>query len=330
MTEVYEAYKYLYHYTNYKGLKGILETQTLWATHYKGLNDTSEIKHLHSQMEEILHNHIRDIIRKDMKRGYHRKRFWEKLGGITKIARSEAKRLTDVFYETTFTGMPNAVPFAEPYVLSFCSHNDHGDYVRKNGLLSQWRAYGEKGGYALIFDTKHLLGCLKLEHQAHYYSGLNFGDVVYDGQIDKFETEFAGLFAALGEWVHAFASQNNEPPSADVFTPFLNAATRFKHRGFQEESEVRIIAVPISEALKKIAKDPSPLKIKPTPIRKMGEAQVQYIVLNDVPKKKPLPIVQIIVGPQPDQQKCAEEVKRLVGKKDIKITCSETPYLPVR
>jgi hypothetical protein len=33
----------LYHYTTWEGLWGILQTPCLWATHYKFLNDYSEI-----------------------------------------------------------------------------------------------------------------------------------------------------------------------------------------------------------------------------------------------------------------------------------------------
>lgn len=330
MTEVHEAYKHLYHYTNYDGLRGILETQTLWATHYKNLNDSSEIEHLRPRLEESLRNHISDFIREDSKRNYSRKRFWEKRGGITKVARKEAKILTDSLYESAFSGTEDIVPIASPYILSFCNHTDHSDYVKKNGLLSQWRAYGEKGGYALIFDTKRLVECARIESKTYRYLVNNFGDVVYDGHIDKFETEFSDLSPNLREWVRAFASGSDDPSSYDILSPLLNAATRFKHRGFQEESEVRFIASPISKAYASTIDENSHLNLKLINTRKRGESQVQYIVLNDVPKKKPLPIVRIIVGPQPDQEKRAEEVKYLIGKKNIKISCSDTPYLPVR
>src|SRR5262245_39979140 len=33
----------LYHYTGIRGLKGIINSQTLWATHYRYLNDTEEV-----------------------------------------------------------------------------------------------------------------------------------------------------------------------------------------------------------------------------------------------------------------------------------------------
>ena len=33
----------LYHYTNLDGLKGILSTKSLWATHFANLNDSTEV-----------------------------------------------------------------------------------------------------------------------------------------------------------------------------------------------------------------------------------------------------------------------------------------------
>ena len=42
MTDIWEEHKKLYHYTNWDGLLGILNTKRLWATHYRFLNDSSE------------------------------------------------------------------------------------------------------------------------------------------------------------------------------------------------------------------------------------------------------------------------------------------------
>lgn len=328
MTEVHEVHKHLYHYTNFDGLRGILESQTLWATHYTGLNDSSEILLLRPRLEKILFENIREIIRDDMKRNYTRRRYWEKIGGITKVSRTEAKNLTDVFYETTFIGAQNTVPIATPYILSFCAHTGHNDYTKNNGLLSQWRAYGENGGYALVFDTKRLSECLNVEGKYYNYVGGNFGDVVYDDESDKFLTEFADLITSLGIWVRSFASKDKEPSSEDVLAPLLSAASRFKHRGFKEESEVRVSVYPTSEAFARTVKEEVPLKLKPIQYRKKGDDQVQYITLNEVPKKKPLPIIRIIIGPQRDQKQRAKEVKKIIGKKNIDIVCSKTPYLP--
>lgn len=52
MSEIAKKHPYLYHYTTLEGLKGILETQTLWATHFEFLNDSSEL----STFKDILSN----------------------------------------------------------------------------------------------------------------------------------------------------------------------------------------------------------------------------------------------------------------------------------
>src|ERR1017187_4880845 len=49
----------LYHYTDEKGLIGILESQNLWASHYRFLNDYEEgrgVKEFFRAMEEASHN----------------------------------------------------------------------------------------------------------------------------------------------------------------------------------------------------------------------------------------------------------------------------------
>lgn len=328
MTEVHEVHKHLYHYTNFDGLRGILESQTLWATHFKGLNDSSEILLLRPRLEDLLFENIREIIREDMKRGYSRRKFWEKHGGITSVSRRGAQKLTDDIYKITFLGAHDTVPIATPYILSFCKHTGHNDYTKNNGLLSQWRAYGENGGYALVFDTKRLSECLNVEGKYYNYVGGNFGDVVYDDESDKFLTEFADLIISLKEWTPIFTSGNEDPPTEDVLKFLLSAASRFKHRGFKEESEVRFSVSPTSEAFARTLKEKVPLKLKPIQYREKDGRQVRYIALNDVPKKKPLPIIRIIIGPQRDQKQRAKDVKKIIGKKNIQIICSETPYIP--
>jgi len=54
-----EVYPKLYHYTTWEGLQGILETQTLWATNYKFLNDYCEI----SLFRETLNHLIQPLVR---------------------------------------------------------------------------------------------------------------------------------------------------------------------------------------------------------------------------------------------------------------------------
>jgi len=328
VTEVHEVHKHLYHYTNFDGLRGIFESQTLWATHFKGLNDSSEIELMRPLLKEKLFEHFNAIMRKLANESPSNRIRLEKQGGITKASRTEAKNYTDYLYKKMFSGAVDEVPATEPYILSFCAHPDDDDYVKKNGLLSQWRAYGGEGGYALVFDTRLLMECLGDESKNYQYFYFYIGDVLYNNQSDKFETVFADLDTGLKDWATAL-SECNDPPIEKVIEHLFKAATRFKHRGFEEESEVRVSAAPLSKAIAEANTEIFRYEnLKPIQYRKKGDDQVQYIALNEVPKKKPLPIIRIIIGPQRDQKQRAKDVKKLIGKKNIDIVCSETPYLP--
>jgi hypothetical protein len=51
----------------------------------------------------------------------------------------------------------------EPYILSFCA--PVSEKVRIHGLLSQWRAYGQDGGFAIVFETVKLEKLWRLESE---------------------------------------------------------------------------------------------------------------------------------------------------------------------
>src|SRR5258708_2396783 len=50
----------LHHYTTFAGLEGIVKSNSLWATHYSSLNDSSEILFVKSFLAEELKKHIAD------------------------------------------------------------------------------------------------------------------------------------------------------------------------------------------------------------------------------------------------------------------------------
>ena len=58
-------------------------------------------------------------------------------------------------------GLEGGTRFFQPFVVSFCGHNEKEHYYeRQHGLLSMWRAYGKDVGYALVFERQKLsLAC---------------------------------------------------------------------------------------------------------------------------------------------------------------------------
>ena len=338
MTEVYEAHPEIYHYTTRQGLRGIFDTQTLWATHYSALNDTSEIRHMRDTLVEKLLPHMRDLLKKYRENSFKVKREITKLGGLHKVAKREASGLVDTFYETTFGPehhgvVKSRVPFAEPFIFSFCSHGKDDQYTQANGLLSQWRSYGSGEGFAMVFDTKRLCEFLPLEHQTYHYSTIGAGEVIYDDEKDKIEIEFKELFDRIKK-IHSEMLDDISDNIPTIYAPFVNSVSRFKHRAFREEREVRIFACPDTQELIDKLRVEQPeawkrevpkKKTKTVHLRSGG--QTAYIELFDFEDRISLPITRIIVGPHKDQANLESEVKSLVRGTGIKVRRSDTPYI---
>lgn len=111
----------------------------------------------------------------------------------------------------------------------------------------------------------------------------------------------------------------------------MTGVTLFKHQGFKEEAEVRIIAMAGNAHTVELGRkeDPNfafaPLKDVHTAVRADG-SQKRFIKLFEGLGRK-LPIKRVIVGPSRHQQQNAQWVRALLGS-SIPVTCSETPYLP--
>jgi hypothetical protein len=122
----------LYHYTDVQGLLGIIQTQTLWATHVDYLNDSSEVQYARRLVIEMLTTYEAEA----------------RLSS-TRAVLSRARETFDLVAAT------------DVYVLCFCEDGD---------LLSQWRGYGRGGdGYAIGIDAGHLVA--KRESMGNFFFG---------------------------------------------------------------------------------------------------------------------------------------------------------------
>ena len=181
-----EVHPELFHYTNAKGLTGIIESQSIWATDYRYLNDSTEIKFflqycLSDLLRPISEEYLNELITQDS----NAQLSIDRQGGREKVISSYIRDTLDVG-EKIFLGSQNAEDaLAEPYIISFCTAPKPEDHyyqlVSKHGLLSQWRSYGRDGGYAIVFDTARLtklvLEDIGIEWERHL--DLFIGDVVY-------------------------------------------------------------------------------------------------------------------------------------------------------
>src|SRR5260370_29584283 len=131
----------IFHYTNAEGLKGILSSKTLFATDCRFLNDTGEVGVIRNLVLPVLETEIAEMIPKLVERQFVRW-FYEFHGERGNRCQAGG------FFEPLIKLMNNVSPL---FVLSFCRHDERSKEFDP-GLLSQWRGYGDEGGYAIEFD----------------------------------------------------------------------------------------------------------------------------------------------------------------------------------
>ena len=129
MQKTSEVYEKLYHYTTWDGLLGILQTHSLWATHYKFLNDYSEIVLFRNKLVSYILPYVREECEKLVKESPDIKQRISQEGGMSKSIQLDAELIVDTQYR---------VIGDEIYILSFCGQHKN-PYINNNGLLSQWR-----------------------------------------------------------------------------------------------------------------------------------------------------------------------------------------------
>lgn len=150
--EDYEPPAIIYHYTNEAGLYGILDSQCLWATHYKGLNDKREVRY------------TMDLLNKRL--------------NLYSKRNSEYEILANMFVQLQAIFRLPEYPFGDSnkiitslFVTSFSS--------APNSEFMWKKDYTEKGkGYALAFDTEELKSMLVKELNSKLIL-LNFSKVEY-------------------------------------------------------------------------------------------------------------------------------------------------------
>jgi Protein of unknown function (DUF2971) len=196
----------LYHYTDAGGLIGIIDSKTLWATDARYLNDTLEVEYARRLVRDVLED------KRDSQ--------------PSEVVREFLESAIETFnpYEALYC----------VFVACFCEEGD---------LLSQWRAYADRGaGYSIGFNSGALFN-----HPKSVSENRMLRKVEYDedeqvrllrelveaicGTLDA-ETSGMGLIQANGFIYDACRLLR------ELLTEYLAC---FKHPGFKEEQEWRIV-----------------------------------------------------------------------------------------
>lgn len=325
---VAEQYPELLHYTTDAGLRGILESGCLWASHASYLNDAEELTHffdarLFDLAYEAILGHIDRVPKSQRKQ-----RVLQQGHGAKAIAKADAQKVTALLKKAT-------IGFHDPYILSLSAPSNQR--VAANGLLSQWRGYGGNGGYALVLNTKEFDTLLQTEGQQNQYQFAQWGDVYYYG-LDSTQQPSSEEVTEYEEVVRqgavALVSGKHPDTVPDLYNAVTSLSCLYKHWGFAEEEEVRVIAIPPSGDIATQAAAAGSVK---QPRRPKTFARTDLLVpylelfrahdLDGPPTS--LPIKRVIVGPHRLKQERVTLVQELLNRNgySAEVTCSEIPYL---
>lgn len=322
MGKISESHGELYHYTTAAGLSGILQSKSLWATHTSFMNDEEEILGFYDRvLPKILH----PIYKKYIKEVRDNPKFLA-LIGTTPIERYCSNEFAQLI--GNFKGV--APITHDHYVTSFSTTNDA--WIREHGLLSQWRAYGPDGGYAIVFDTRPFEKLLD-EEAAHYKGDTySWADVQYELHPNRRtgDADTDNWIEILERASDKYFRSNSSDDLGELLEPLTILSTLFKHRGFDEEKEVRLVLSLFGSEME------SHVGIKAAPehpVKAMvrGGATVPFVELcvketNGV--RENLPIKKVIVGPHRDKNERKRAVQLLLRQHGVsaEVCVSDIPY----
>lgn len=304
----------LFHYTSNIGAVGIIESSSLYATNYKYLNDFNELRMIKDLIVPVLERDFREEIEKGIENGLISDKLLLKHG--SRVYNLQAGQFFDLAMKTTDSLSPI-------FITSFCRH-DNESYEWRNGLLSQWRAYGSHGGCAIEFDEKILTQNLSLEFESYRYNHIAIDDVVYGNPEKVFD---ADKLAGLGKsFVSVLMSGDIEQIDLQLFYEAVALVNpRLKNIGFKEEGEVRIIAAATKEHPDLPSNGKKTKRIFFRPGNGIPIPTVK--IFEDLDS---IPIKRIIIGPQINQAAVQYAVKLCLQQCqiDADVTLSETSYIP--
>ena len=318
----------LFHYTSENGLFGILKTQYLRATHWQHLNDASELMQFHHELPRLI---LPELVRRANEialRSGEARQWLIDNGGVDTVCREKAKGLAEAMCKPLLFGTENERLF-EFYITSFCTPDGAFAEVRNHGLLSQWRYYGQEGGYALVFDTAELENLMELEH-SQWSCRLSCGEVGYSSDSPEVLSK---RIRSVPAFLKIFSQYqfDSEEEYAQLLEPLLDSCIHYKHWAFAEEKEVRLVAVLNSKRML----DEHEAANVPVVERKRqfflrDQRQIPYINLFEgleVNRPCRLPIRRIIVGPGPSQKQREAKLRAFLGNADynIQVDCAVMP-----
>ena len=196
----------LYHYTSADGLLGILKSHSIWMTNLRYMNDFSELQYAHEMIATVLKQKA--------------------------AAQSAGEILKEFFRRIDNTFDPYAGDH-DVFATSFCENGN---------LLSQWRAYGDKGGgYGVGLDFFHFFSFVPKRcvlRKVIYRRSEQMASV--GSVVDAFCAAISAT--TKGQTVKQADSDNTLPSFCQLFHGLMaEFVFCYKHPDFEQEQEWRLV-----------------------------------------------------------------------------------------
>jgi len=165
------------------------------------------------------------------------------------------------------------------------------------------------------------------ERGAFFYAYTDIREAFYAREASKQIECFTELLNTSAAVIKAALLGDRDFSVDQTLLPFVSSATAFKHQGFYEEREVRLVAMAgtelAAEVMRKAGHQPAPLKEVYKTSRDGRERRHISLFGKDF---APLPLQRVIVGPSRSQDANATFAQKVVGGK-IPVSKSATPYI---
>ncbi|WP_271800223.1 DUF2971 domain-containing protein [Dietzia maris] len=218
MPEQDVAKRPIYHYTDAAGLRGILQTGRIWATHTDFLNDAAELEFATIKLKDALREQI-DLVE-----------------GLDESHEQGGSREVALYFMREFVENLNGTVGGNVYVSSFSLDGDS---------LAQWRAYAP-AGYAIEFDEMDFFSLDPEEHEKALgivpggYPQGRWKEIAYGLEAAAYATTLAK--GARDHYLSTLPSGNSGVHvHAAMAGFFADDLPLMKHPSFSGEREQRLV-----------------------------------------------------------------------------------------
>jgi len=302
----------IYHYTNQKGLKGIIENRNIWASNCYYLNDEKEF----TLALDLLKNKIAKRM-KECKKNERTKIFLGNLQQLLESIKTAESPVEEEHFNSFLKKQPNI------FVCSFSEKKD---------LLSQWRAYTYgTSGYSIGFDMDKLykccgetfivLPCIYKRIEQKRIVNMLFSELLQAYKAinnkdnkDDYENRLESHFK-INIYDADLMEKIEEELLWDFLVMFMMIAPTLKDSSFREEKEWRVISLFIWDHTSNVK------------FREGKSMLIPYLKL--VFNGKENPITEVIVGPTLHMGLAVDSTRdfvRINTMLDIIVNPSKIPY----